>query len=205
MADHAGDLIVDLVCKQYRWGDRYQHVDNEPIRLQEKIVDQSIAVVGPDHWSDRQMMPPMDTPIKQPGVDQSMEPIKPGVEQRQRGDDRYRCPADARQRPQPPAEFHVGPMTAAEHCGNDRERKCALPQVATDLRYRSPSEGLNLDGAAVQSRDDQACDDIGCEQRGVESTNRRQQRTELAKKHICPPSPLKESWIVRDADERGKW
>src|SRR3954454_17058083 len=36
MADHAGDLIVDLVREQYGRGYRYQHMNNEPIRLQEK-------------------------------------------------------------------------------------------------------------------------------------------------------------------------
>lgn len=45
MTDHAGDLIIELVCEQHRGGDRYQHMGDEPIRLQEKIVDQEVAVV----------------------------------------------------------------------------------------------------------------------------------------------------------------
>ena len=45
MADYAGNLIIDLVREQYCRGDWYQQVDNEPVRLQEKVVDQPIAVV----------------------------------------------------------------------------------------------------------------------------------------------------------------
>src|SRR5205823_8405163 len=70
MADDAGDLIIDLVCEEHRGGDRYQEMGHQPIGLQKKIVDQAIAVVGPDHWRDRQMVPPMHPPIKKPGVDQ---------------------------------------------------------------------------------------------------------------------------------------
>jgi len=49
MADDAGDLIIDLVCEEHRGGDRYQQMGDQPIGLQENIVDQPIAVVGPDH------------------------------------------------------------------------------------------------------------------------------------------------------------
>src|SRR4051794_40878643 len=49
MADDAGDLIIDLVCEEHRGGDRYQEMRDQPIGLQEQIVDQTIAVVGPDH------------------------------------------------------------------------------------------------------------------------------------------------------------
>ena len=39
MADGAGDLIIDLVCEEHRGGDRYQEMGDQPIGLQEKIVD----------------------------------------------------------------------------------------------------------------------------------------------------------------------
>src|SRR3981189_719055 len=67
MADHISDLIIDLVREKQRGRHRYQHMGEEPIRLQEKIVDQAIAIVGPDHRRDRQMVPAMDAPIKKPG------------------------------------------------------------------------------------------------------------------------------------------
>ena len=107
MADDAGDLIIDLVCEQHRRGDGDQEMGDQPIGLQEKIVDQAIAVVGPDHRCDRQMVPPMHAPIKKPGVNQPVQPIEPGVEQHQRGNGREHCPADAGQRPQSPAESGV--------------------------------------------------------------------------------------------------
>jgi hypothetical protein len=56
-----------------------------------RLLTSRSLLFGPDYWSDRQMMPPMDTPIKQPGVDQSMEPTEPGIEQHERSDDQYRC------------------------------------------------------------------------------------------------------------------
>src|ERR1700738_2526305 len=74
MADDAGDLIIDLVCEQHRGSDGYQQMGDQPIGLQEKIVDQAIAVVGPDHRRDRQMVPPMHPPIKKPRVNESVQP-----------------------------------------------------------------------------------------------------------------------------------
>jgi len=186
MADHASDLIIDFVREQHRGGDRYQHMGEEPIRLQEKIVDQAIAIVGPNHRRDRQMVPAMHAPIKKPGVNQSMQPIEPGVEQHERGDDRDHCPEDARQGPKSPAERRVAPMTAAEHYGDDRQRNKALPTVATDLRHRRLPRGLDFDSAAVQSRDNQASDQIRGEQSGIDGSNGRQQRTELSQEHTVP-------------------
>ena len=133
MADDAGDLIIDLVCEEHRGGDGYQEMGDQPIGLQEKIVDQAIAVVGPDHRRDRQMVPPMHPPIKKPGVNQPVQPIEPGVEQYERGDGREHRPADAGQRPQSPAKSGVAPMTGAEHSSNDRQRNNALPKVALDM------------------------------------------------------------------------
>src|ERR1700730_925577 len=72
MADDAGDLIIDLVSEQHRGGDGYQQMGDQPIGLQEKIVDQPIAVVGPDHRRDRQMVPPMHAPVKEPRMNQSV-------------------------------------------------------------------------------------------------------------------------------------
>ena len=133
MADDAGDLIIDLVCEQHRGGDGYQEMGDQPIRLQEKIVDQAIAVVGPDYWRNRQMVPPMHAPIEKPRVNEAMQPIEPGVEQQQRGADREHRPADAGQRPQSPAKSGIAPITGAEHCSNDRQRNNALPEVALDM------------------------------------------------------------------------
>ena len=81
MAYYAGDLIVDLVRQQHCGSDRDQQMGNKPVGLQEEVVDQPIAVIGPDHRRDRQMMPAMHSPIKEPGVNQAMQPIEPGVEQ----------------------------------------------------------------------------------------------------------------------------
>src|SRR5438309_8954439 len=66
MADDAGDLIIDLVCEEHRGSDGYQEMGDQPIGLQEEIVDQAIAVVGPDHGRDCQMVPSMHPPIKKP-------------------------------------------------------------------------------------------------------------------------------------------
>src|ERR1700745_2310179 len=68
VADDAGDLIIDLVCEEHRGCDGYQEMGDQPIGLQEQIVDQTIAVVGPDHRRDCQMVPSMHAPIKNPGV-----------------------------------------------------------------------------------------------------------------------------------------
>ena len=81
MADQAGDLIVDLVRQQHCGSDRDQQMGNKPVRLQEQIVDQPIAVIGPDHRCDRQMVPAMHSPIKETSVNQAMQPIEPGIEQ----------------------------------------------------------------------------------------------------------------------------
>src|SRR5947209_15565817 len=110
MADDARDLIIDLVCEQQRGSDGYQEVGDQPIGLQEEIVDQAIAVVGPDHRRDCQMVPSMHPPIKESGVNQPVEPIEPGVEQYERGNDREHRPADAGQGPQSPAKRDVAPI-----------------------------------------------------------------------------------------------
>src|SRR5205823_887728 len=133
MADNAGDLIIDLVCEEHRGSGGYQEMRNQPIGLQEKIVDQAIAVVGPDHRRDRQVVPPMYPPIKKPGMNQSVEPIEPGIEQYERRSGREHRPANAGQRPQSPAKSVVAPITGAEHRGDDRERNNALPEVPLDL------------------------------------------------------------------------
>ncbi len=79
------------------------------------------------------MVPPMHAPIKKPRVNQSMQPIEPGVEQHERGADREHCPADAGQRPQSPAKSGIAPITGAEHHSDDRQRNEALPKVALDI------------------------------------------------------------------------
>ena len=81
MADYPGDLIVDLVREQHCRSDRDQQMGNKPVRLQEQVIDQPIAVIGPDHRCDRQMVPAMHTPVEEPGVNQAMQPIEPGIEQ----------------------------------------------------------------------------------------------------------------------------
>src|SRR6516162_11328843 len=77
MADDASDLIIDLVREQHRGGDGYQHMRDQPIRLQEKIVDQTIAIVGPHHRRNCEMVPAMHATIKKPGVNQSVQPVEP--------------------------------------------------------------------------------------------------------------------------------
>src|SRR5215469_10393576 len=159
---------------------------DKPIRLQEKIVDQAIAIVGPDHRRDRQMVPPMHAPIKKPSVNQPVQPIEPGVEQYERGDDREHCPADAGQWPQSPAKCAIAPVTGAEHYSDDRQRKNALPKVAPDMRYWRLPSGLDFDSVVVQSRDNQASDQITGEQSEVANGDSRQKRTKLSKEHILP-------------------
>ncbi|MGB9647444.1 MAG: hypothetical protein WCB44_20315 [Stellaceae bacterium] len=45
---------------------------------------------------------------------------------------------------------------------------------------------MDFDSAAVQSRDNDASDQIAGEQSGVDNSNGRQQGTDLSKEHIAP-------------------
>ena len=53
MSDDAGDLVVDFMREQRRGRGRHQEMRDQPIGLQEQIVDQPVAVVRPDDRRDR--------------------------------------------------------------------------------------------------------------------------------------------------------
>jgi len=74
MPDDARDLVVDLVREQHHRGDRQEEMSEEPIGLNEAIVEEGVAVVRPHGRRAAEMMPAMDRAIERLPVQQAVEP-----------------------------------------------------------------------------------------------------------------------------------
>ena len=88
MADHTRDLVVDLMCEQQRRGDRDQKVREEPVGLQETIIEEGVAVIGPDGRRGAEVVPAVHAAEERLPVDEAVEPVEPGIEDYHRGGER---------------------------------------------------------------------------------------------------------------------
>ena len=162
MPDHAGDLVVDLVREQHRGRRRHQEMRDQPIGLQEQIVDETVAVVRPDHRGDRHMVPAVHAAIQAPRMDQPVKPVEPRIEHDERQHERKPRPGNPVERPNPPAELGIEPMPGAEHRGDRGKRDEALGAVAADLRRRCRAAlDLGRGDPAVQPAHDEAAQQVG--------------------------------------------
>ena len=176
MPGHAGDLVVDLVREQHRGRRRHQEMRDQPIGLQEQIIDQPVAVVRPDHRRHRHMVPAVHAAIQASRVDQPVKPVEPRIEHDERQHERQRRPGDpssgrspSRTRRKANARCRTSRRSRPARQGSGRGRAGSARRCFARL-------DLGRGDPAVQPVHDEAAQQVGRGQDRVDRGNGQRQR-----------------------------